>query len=349
MDFGKIDRGNLDNLIQNKLGKASDKVIQKPAFGVDTGIVKTNKNQSLIVASDPASFIPALGIKESAWLTVILSANDIATSGCLPEYAQFVLNLSHNITAKELTEYWAYIHQFCADIGIAITGGHTGFDDIGSSTLAGGVTMFSLADQDKVKSASFAQPDQALILTKSAALSSSAILAKSFPTHTKKHMGKEAYQRLANSFYQTSILPEVKALKKHPEILQEISAMHDVTEGGCLGAVYELCKASNLGVHIDAEKIIIGKDQEKICALFGINPLRSTGAGSLLMACSKNATSAILEIMENNNIAAALIGQTQLQKNGKNIVDKTEEKELTYWEKDPYWDAFFKAVEQKLT
>src|SRR5690625_4195801 len=119
MDLGKIDKGNLSKLIQSKLGKPSDQVIQKPAFGVDTGIIQINNKKSLIIASDPASFIPTLGVKASAWLTVILSANDIATSGILPEYAQFVLNLSDKITPQELEDYWGYIHQFCADIGIS--------------------------------------------------------------------------------------------------------------------------------------------------------------------------------------------------------------------------------------
>lgn len=346
--LGKINRNKLNDLFQGNLGKKSDKILQGPAFGVDTGIIRLNDHKSLIIASDPASFIPSLGIKESAWLTVILSANDIATSGFLPEYAQFILNLSHEITDDQLTEFWNDIHQFCLDIGVSITGGHTGFDNIGSSTLAGGTTMFTIVDNQKIKSSSFAKPGQDLILTKSAAISSGAILAKSFPNHTKENLGEETYNILSESFYQTSILSEVKALNQHDDVFKKVSAMHDVTEGGCLGAIYELCEASKVGVKIDKNKINIDPAQKKICELFQIDPLRSTGAGSLLIACDKEVSTSILTILRKSEIAATIVGETLPQHIGKNILDKGVEKKLVYLEKDPYWEAFFNAIEKRL-
>src|SRR5699024_3129738 len=138
MDLGKLDKQGLSTLFSNNLGRQRENIRQGSSFGVDTSIIRLNPAKCLITSSDPASFIPSLGIKESAWLTIILTANDIATSGYLPEYAQFVLNLSNTIKEEELKEYWRYIHQFCEEIGISITGGHTGFDDMGNSTLAGG-------------------------------------------------------------------------------------------------------------------------------------------------------------------------------------------------------------------
>lgn len=345
MELGKIGRTEIENLFQQKKGKANKKVIQGPAFGVDTSIIEINEHVSMVVASDPASFIPSLGIKESAWLTVILPANDIATSGELPAYAQFVLNLPHSMSHESLQLFWKYIHEFCSAIGIAITGGHTGFDDIGSSTLAGGSTLFSIIENQKIKSSAFAKPNQDLILTKTAALSSAAILAKSFPKYCQENLGKKVQQNLSDSFYLTSILPEVQILSQHAAAFQAISALHDVTEGGALGAIYELCVASNLGVKVIKDKIFVGEEQAKICTLFNIDPLRSTGAGSLLISCDKDWSASILEILNENQIAAAVVAETRKIDEGRKIIDVGEEKELTYIEKDPYWDAFSKAIE----
>lgn len=346
--LGKIDRKAFGELFGGKFGLVSDTVIQGPAFGVDTSFVKVNEVIGLVVASDPASFIPALGVKESAWLTVILTANDVATSGYLPQYAQFVLNLTHKITYDEMTQYWDYIHQFCSEIGISITGGHTGFTDLGSSTLAGGVTMFSVTDNAHVKCSSFAKPHQDLILTKTAALSSASILAKSFPNYTKENLGNDAYENLASSFYQTSIIPEVKVLRNKPDIMQKISAMHDVTEGGSLGAIYELCDASGIGVKVDIDAINVGKHQKDICNLFKIDPLRCTGAGSLLIACEKQVSEKILDELKDNDIPASIVGETLPYDKGKIAVKNGEELEVTYWDKDPYWAAFFEAIERGL-
>lgn len=345
---GKIDKKNLNDLFKNKLGKQPSNVIQGPAFGVDISIVQINDSHSLIVASDPTSFIPSLGIKESAWLSVILTANDVATSGFLPRYAQFVLNLTHEMTDNELTEYWEHIHSFCVEIGISITGGHTGFADIGPSTLAGGTTMFTIAESAKVKCASFAKADQELILTKSAALSGASILAKSFPNYTRENLGSDVYERLSDSFYQTSIIPEIKILRSRPDIMQGIVAMHDVTEGGSLGAIYELCEASRVGVRVNLDAIKIGDPQKQVCNLFQIDPLRSIGAGSLLVACQKEVSVAIIKELTSHNIPAAVVGRTLPYEEGKRIGTADEENELIYEDKDPYWEAFFSAIRKQL-
>lgn len=347
--LGKVGRTAFGELFSGKFGQVSDAVVQGPTFGVDTSIVKISEELGLVVASDPASFIPALGVKESAWLTVILTANDVATSGYLPQYAQLVLNLTHKITHEEMTEYWNYIHQFCSEIGVSITGGHTGFADVGSSTLAGGVTMFAVAENANVKCSSFAVPHQDLILTKTAALSSAAILAKSFPNHTKQHLGNEAYENLAASFYQTSIIPEVKVLKKMPNIMQSISAMHDVTEGGSLGAIYELCEAGGVGVKVDVDAIYVGENQRGICDLFEIDPLRSVGAGSLLIACDKSVSEKIQNELKVSAIQASVVGETLPASEGKTLVSRGGEEKFQYWDIDPYWAAFFNAVEKGLS
>src|SRR5699024_3265741 len=159
---------------------------------------------------------------------------------------------------------------FCLEFGISITGGHTGFDNVGPSTLAGGTTMFTVAENKKVKCSSFAQPYQDLILTKSAALSGAAILAKSFPNYTKQHLGGDLYQHIEDSFYQTGILQEVKTLRANTNIFRKISAMHDVTEGGALGAIYELCEASRVGVRVKVKEINVGQAQRELCNLFNI-------------------------------------------------------------------------------
>src|SRR5699024_11918658 len=60
-------------------------------------------------------FRSSLGLKESAWLTVHLMANDIATTGFAPEYVQFVLNLPSDFSTQLFKEYWQYVHQFCKE------------------------------------------------------------------------------------------------------------------------------------------------------------------------------------------------------------------------------------------
>lgn len=344
---GKLERNILDEVIGIKTGFQNPNVLQGPKFGVDTALIKTGKNMGLVTASDPTSLIPSLGVKDSAWLSVILTANDVATSGVLPQYAQFVFNFPENLKDKEFKEYWNHIHLFCQERGIAITGGHTGFSNTGPTTISGAVTMFAEVELSMAKSTAFVQPNQDLILTKSAAYSSAAILARSFPKHTAKHLGQAAQQKLAGSFYQLSILPEVKALNAQKDLFDQVSGIHDCTEGGVLGAIYELCQASETGAKIYQGKIPLGKEQKEICQLFNIDPLHSIAAGSMLLACKPGATQSILSLLRDSGVKADKVGLT-LENPDLKIVTPTGEEAMIYKEKDPYWNAFFNAIEQKL-
>lgn len=344
---GKIQRDILDEVVTKKTGFQNPSVLQGPKFGVDTALIKTGRNTGLVSASDPTSLIPSLGMKDSAWLSIILTANDVATSGVLPKYAQFVFNFPEKLKNEDFKEYWDHIHMFCQEVGIAITGGHTGFSNTGPTTISGAVTMFSEIDLSMAKSTVFVQPNQDLILTKSAALSSAAILARSFPNHTAKHLGGETQQKLAESLYQMSILPEVKVLSAQKDLFSQVSGMHDCTEGGVLGAIYELCQASRTGAEINQENIPLGKEQKQLCELFNIDPHRSIAAGSMLIACQKEATQNTLALLRDSGINAEKVGQT-LEEPDLKIITPTGKETLVYQEKDPYWKAFFDAIEQKL-
>src|SRR3546814_13943108 len=97
-------------------------------------------------------------------------ANDMATTGHAPMYGQFVLNLPETLSEADFKQYWGYIHSFCAAIGVAITGGHTGFVAHQHSTISGGGTLVTVAPQNTVLTAVAARPDDVILVTKYCAL-----------------------------------------------------------------------------------------------------------------------------------------------------------------------------------
>lgn len=348
MEFGKIGKDLIGDLFGQRSGAPLNTVLQGPAFGVDTAIIDLGHGNGLAVASDPLSFIPPLGMKASAWLSVLLVANDIATTGYLPQYAQFVLNLPLTMHTGDLQEYWTHIHGFCASLGIAITGGHTGFDQMGPTTLAGGGTMFAAVNLNRVKTSALARPGHDLLMTKTAALSSSAILAMSFPQYIQMHLGNDCQRRLADGFYHTSVLDEVRILNSVPAQMNAVSAMHDVTEGGVLGAVFELAEAAGTGVCVDSRRIRVGRDQREVCNLFGLDPLCSVGAGSMLIVCDPKATHSLAEILQAKGIPVSLIGHLTQDKKKIVVNGQGLEEVLSYTDTDPYWQAFALAMERGL-
>lgn len=339
---GKINLDFFKQNISEKCGFQRPEILMEPKFGVDVSVVDLGSEQILISASDPMSFIPGLGAKDSAWLSVVLTSNDIATSGYSPQFAQVVLNLPDTMSGEEFTDYWDSIHHYCNELQISIVGGHTGFVPGQNSTFAGGITMFAVGEKGKYFTSANAQEGDLIVMTKSAAMISTAILAKSFPETVKEHFGEEFWLKTSSKFEQTSVLKEALIAANS----EGVNAMHDVTEGGILGAVYEMMQASDKGFEIDESKIIIDEETRKMSELFGYDAFRSVGAGSLIITVKSDFAESLLTELHSENISCAVIGTVKEKNSGNRIISEHEIKEYEHPETDPYWAAFYNALQK---
>lgn len=343
-NLGKIPSDFFNRMVGKKLGASRKEVTVPAQFGVDVSVIDLPDGNALLLTSDPLSLIPSLGLQESAWLSVHLMANDMATTGFAPMYGQFVLNLPAGFSEKDFQVYWDYVHQFCAEIGISITGGHTGFVEGQNSTIAGGGTMAAIAPRDQVLVSSGAHTGDAVLVTKSCALSSAAILAMSFPETIRQNLGEEVYQMAEESFYQTSSLKDALIAAENNVKNGEVTAMHDVTEGGVLGAIYEMTVASGKGVLVKNDQIPIGMVQKKICDLFELDSRYCIGAGSMIITCKKDAAHRVIDRLKKAGIDCTEVGTIQDPDFGMKIEERGELQDITFYEKDPYWEAFFNAI-----
>ena len=85
--------------------------------------------------------------------------------------------------------------------------------------------------------------------------------------------------------------------------------MHDITEGGVLGAVWEAHKAINKGIKIKKDLIPITEATKELCRILEINPLRLISSGSMLMIANDNQIEMLRERFEKENIKLTIIGE----------------------------------------
>ncbi|WP_353184738.1 AIR synthase family protein [Parapedobacter lycopersici] len=340
---GKLTGINFDNWVSGRCGSPRREVRIGPRFGVDVSIVDLPGDMVLAQTSDPLSLIPSLGLQESAWLSVHLMANDMATTGHAPQYGQFVLNLPPSLSTADFKAYWGYIDRYCTDIGVAITGGHTGFIAGQESTIAGGGTLTAVLPKATTRVSSMARVGDTLLVTKYCGISSAAILAMSFPHTVKDRCGVEIHREACNAFYQTSSLRDALAAVNTGEDGQAVSAMHDVTEGGVLGALHELAVASGNGAIVYHSQLPVAPAQTEVCAVFDLDPYSCIGAGAMIIACRPAAAGSIIARLSADRIPCVEVGRLcastegiQLEKDGARIP-------FTRSQSDPYWAAFFNA------
>ncbi len=340
---GKIHLAEFEESIQGNLGIKRNEVAVGPGFGIDTSIIKLDNNKAIALTSDPLSLIPGIGLQESAWISVVLLANDIVTTGFPPMYAQFVLNLPVYLNHNDFKEYWKFIHHYCHQFGISITGGHTGFIEGQNSTISGGGTFITIGDYNKMLTSNKAQVGDAILVTKSCAIISASILSMSFPETVVNKAGKETYHKVCNYFYSTSVVNDaITAVGKNREF-EGINAMHDVTEGGVLGAIYELAYASDKGAIVFNNQLPIDPHINEVCKIFSLDPRYIIGAGSMIMTCKQEHKLNVIQRLTNAGIACSEVGTITEKEKGIKIIENDVVIDLPYTDADPYWEAFFNA------
>ena len=87
----------------------------------------------------------------------------------------------------------------------------------------------------------------------------------------------------------------------------EVHAMHDATEGGVLGAVWEMAEASGCGAALKREMIPVLDVTERACEALGLDPLRLISSGALLIAAPEGER--VRELLCASGVAVEIIGK----------------------------------------
>ena len=119
--------------------------------------------------------------------------------------------------------------------------------------------------------------------------------------------------------------------------------LFDVTEGGMLGAIYELAVASGNGATVYNDCLPIEETQKQICNLFSIDPRFTIGAGSMIIAVKNGSENEVINRLKKHHVECTVVGELIEKENGITIVENDERKALPYLQRDPYWNAFLEA------
>jgi hydrogenase expression/formation protein HypE len=90
-----------------------------------------------------------------------------------------------------------------------------------------------------------------------------------------------------------------------------IHAMHDPTEGGLAGALWELSDASDHRLVFDPSAVLIPELSRKVCSVFHLDPLATIASGALLLAVAQEDVVRIQKALESEGIASSEIGQVE--------------------------------------
>ncbi len=223
-------------------------------------------------------------------------------------------------------------------LNVAIIGGHCEITPGIEHPIVTGCSI-GIAENGKYVTSNGAKAGNMIILTKGTGIEGTAILASDRRKELLKAFDESFVKKAERFFTKISVVKDALTAFQTGGVL----AMHDPTEGGVAGGLHELADASNVGLQVYEEKILVSEETRKICAHFEIGPLQLISSGSLLIAAEKGKTEEIVNSLSQNGVPASVIGEVTKPELGRKIVARTGEKiELVRPVSDNLWVALAK-------
>lgn len=336
--IGKINADKFTSFISKRLGAENNSIFVPPRNGIDAGVIDIGNGKVLVVAEDPILAIPGQPLEMFGWYTVHIGASDVAVMGAKPEFMTYTLLLPPETPDSHLETIIDSIHKAAQELGVAIIGGHTGFYPGFSAPTIGGVTVFGTTEKDKYITPAMARPGNEVILTKGPAIEATGILSV--------FREKELSEKM-----DANVLEKAKELCKKITVVEDaltafssgkVRAMHDATEGGVLGGLFEMANASNVGMVIDENLFLYPEEVRLVCRNLNIDPIEAISEGSLLIAAEKESSASIIENLEKKGIPATVIGYVTDDPDERVIKRENGDlQKLRVPDEDPFWKVFF--------
>ena len=327
MKLGKIPEVVLKRSILNQIKHRREEVLLGPAVGEDCSVIGLEKDEVIVMSTDPITGT----VQDIGTLAVHITANDIASSGAEVIGIMLSVLLPEMTAEAELRSLMHDVEVVCEQLRIEILGGHTEVTKAVNQPIVTVTGIGKMKRADIIKT-SGAKPGQEIVMTKWAGLEGTAILAKAREQEllTKYSAGFiSGAQRMMDDI---SVVPESKIARE-----VGVTSMHDVTEGGIFGALWEIGAASKIGLEVDLQKIQLRQETDEICEFFDLNPYMLISSGCMLIVTDN--ANLLVDRLKEEGIAAAVIGRIT-KGNDRIIVNGGEQRYL----EPPKADELYKVM-----
>lgn len=327
MKVGKLPESVLKRSVFKQLHTKREEVLLGAGVGEDCAAMKLDSDEIFVISTDPITGTA----KDIGDLAVQITVNDLASAGAEPIGIMLTMLLPEDATEEELKHVMAQVESACEKNQIQVMGGHTEVTRVVSQIVLS-VTGVGKAKEDRLISTADVLPDMDILVTKWVGIEGTAILAKEKEQELSARYTKPFLEAAKGLDRYLSVLPEAATAVK-----SGVAAMHDVTEGGIFGALWEMAEASGVGLEIDLKKIPLKQETVEICEYFGISPYELISSGSMLMA-AKDGNRLVMELQK-EGIPAVIIGKATA---GRDRILRNED-ECRYLE-PPKTDELYKVL-----
>ena len=296
MKVGKVPEAVLKRSVLKQIRTDRPEVLLGASVGEDCAAVALQEDEMFVLSTDPITGTA----KDIGHLAIQITLNDLASAGAEPIGVMLTFLLPEKLSEAKLRAMMEQAEEAAHAANVQIMGGHTEVTRVVNQPVIS-VVGVGKAKKGRLISTAGARPGMDVIVTKWIGLEGTSIIAKE----------KEA-ELLTR--YPKALVDEAKAFDRYLSVLPEaatavksgVSAMHDVTEGGIFGALWEMAESAGVGLEIDLKKIPIRQETVEVCEFFDVNPYELISSGSMLMAAADG--NGLVRALEAEGIHAVCIG-----------------------------------------
>ena len=328
MEIGKVPENVLKRSIFKQIHTKRAEVLVGAGVGEDCAVMQLAPDEVFVLSTDPITGTS----KNMGALAVQITANDLASAGAEPVGMLLTALLPPSADEPVIRQMMQEVESACEKLNVQVMGGHT------EITAAVNQPVLSVTGVGKIKK-------DCLITTGGAKVGDDVVVTKWIGIEGTSIIAKEKEEELLTRFARPFV-EEAKRFDQYLSVVPEameavksgVTSMHDVTEGGIYGALWELAEASGVGLEIDLKTIPVRQETIEICECFRLNPYQLISSGCMLMTSSDGRK--LVRDLEQAGMKAAMIGRC-VEGKAKKIINGED----TAFLERPKTDELYKIYE----
>ena len=292
---GKLQPEILRESVLNFTGAVRSDLLVGGGIGEDAALIRV-PDGILVAASDPVTG----AARNAGKLLVHINANDIACKGANPSWLIVTLIVPDEMGTAFIHGIMREIHETCAEMGIAIAGGHTELTDRYAQPVISG-TMMGITHHEL--SAKRIKAGDVILVTGHCGLEGMSIVAHDRPEIFAEIFTPQEIDVIRSWENDFSVVKPAKILRDYAVY------MHDPTEGGINGAFYEMQEGSGLGIEIFRENIPVSpltlRASERLC----FDPFNLISSGMLTAVIPSESVESAQAELKSAGIISGIAGR----------------------------------------
>ena len=292
---GKLQPDILKQNVLNYTGALREDLLVGGGIGEDAALIKIHDG-ILVAASDPVTG----ATKNAGALLVHINANDLACKGAEPSWLIVTLIVPDEMGVPYIHDIMSEIHETCSKMGIAIAGGHTELSDKYQQPVISG-TMLGITHYEL--SAKNIREGDCILVTGHAGLEGMSIIANDRADLFRKIFTNYELEIIKSWGQEFSVVKPARILREYSRY------MHDPTEGGLNGALYELQQACDLRIDLNEKNIPVSEFTLRASKELGFDYMNLISSGMLIAVLPPDKIKTAQEQLQAAGIKSSLIGK----------------------------------------